>query len=70
MMPSKKGHASMIIAAMPEMKGKGKSDDDSDDEMDEAKMAAADELLAAFKGNDASALAAALDDYMECCGKY
>jgi DNA-binding FadR family transcriptional regulator len=65
MVPSKKGHATMIVAAMPEEKKPSEMEDD-----DETKMAAAEELLAAFKSGDASALSAALDDYLESAGKY
>ncbi len=68
MVPSKKGHATMIVAAMPEEKKSSEMEDD--DDTDETKIAAAEELLAAFKSGDASALSAALDDYLECAGKY
>ena len=71
-----KGTAALIIAAMG-----GKKPKMADDEMDmeeapessegdsgEAKAAAAEEVMAAFKANDAEALADALESFIECCG--
>lgn len=69
-----KGTAALIIAAMG-----GKKPKMGDDEMEEApesmesddgeaKAAAAEEVMAAFKADDAKALADALESFIECCG--
>ena len=58
----KKGPASIIVAEMDDEDEMAESEENSD----ETKLAAAEELLEAFKSGDAKALMAALDDYMEC----
>ena len=71
-----KGTAALIIAALGGKKPGASSDDEMEDspessvgDMSEAKAAAAEEVMAAVKANDAKALADALESFIECCAE-
>lgn len=70
-----KGTAALVLALMGKGKKAGEDDMEEDAPMSseeggegEAKLAAAEEVMAAFKSNDAKALADALESFIECCG--
>ena len=68
-----KGTAALVLALMGGKKPKGEEDemdmeDSPESSSGEAKSAAAEEVMAAVKANDAKALADALESFIECCG--
>lgn len=71
-----KGTAALLIAALGKAKRPEMSDEDEGPESSEggdggeAKMAAAEEVMAAIESKDAKALAEALESFIECCGDY
>lgn len=74
-----KGTAALIIGFMGKKKPGASMDEGEEDmapeseegegDMGEAKQAAAEEVMAAVKANDAKALADALESFIECCGE-
>lgn len=68
-----KGTAALVLALMGGKKKPGEDEDEmpesSEDGMGEAKKAAAEEVLAAIEAKDATALADALESFVECCGE-
>ena len=71
-----KGTAALVLALMGKGSKKAGEDDMEEDAPmsseeggeGEAKQAAAEEVMAAVKANDAKALANALESFIECCG--
>lgn len=66
-----KGTAALVLALMGNKKKpmEGEDEEESDEGgMSEAKLAAAEEALAAIKADDAKAFSDALESFIECCG--
>lgn len=57
--------AALIIAAKPKMSKKMEEDDD--DEMAEGVVSAAEDIMAAIKGNDAKSLSESLKNFITMC---
>lgn len=62
----KKSGPALLIGIGPKPKGEGEMDEESDDDVKEAKMAAATAIKSAIKADDDEALVEALDAFLSC----